>query len=329
MLSLTNMHLMKYKYLRLFVSSAILFIIVFSTKIDFSATFASIGKPLFLIYCLIIPLFINPLISNNTWKIFLKIQGINESFFSLAKINFMSIFLGILLPSSTGFDAVRIYIIEKRNKQKIGTGGASVIIERLLGFYLLSMLAVIGSIVAQKHGVSSNVLFASLLINITILSLFFVLSNKYLYSKLTDHLFKIKRGKKILKYISSTYGAINTFPFKKAIFLAVPLILFFQFSTIFCGFLIFKAFEVDIPFYYHLAFLPLISIISIIPVTISGFGLREGGFVYFYSLLGVNSNISFLISLLYYFVLMMIPAFIGMLIYVFGIDKYKPIKDEL
>ena len=320
---------MKSRFVRFFFSCAILLIVVYNIKIDFLSTFASIEKPLYLIFCIIISICIIPIIVNNTWKILLKSQGIHESFFSLLRINFKSIFLGILLPSSTGFDAVRIYMIEKRNKQMIGAGGASVIIERLIGFYLLSLLGVIGAWVAQKHGVPSKIIFIALIVNIFIFSLFFILTNKYLYSKVNKYLLKVKRGGKIILYITTAYSAINSFPLKKVLLLTVPLILIFQLSTIYCGFLIFKAFGIELQFYYHLAFLPLISIISIIPLSISGFGFREGSFVYFYSLLGVSSNISFLVSLIYYLILALIPAFIGMLLYILGNDKYKSIKNEL
>jgi len=319
----------KNRLFRLCISFFILFIIIKNTNIDLSSIFSLIKKPLFLIYAIPIPLFIIPLIGNKRWKIFLKIQGINGRLFLLIKLYFMSIFFGILLPSSMGFDAVRIYMIEKRNKQKIGAGGASVFVDRLIGFFLLSLLGVIGAWVAQNHGVSSNVLFTALFINFFVISLFFVLRNKSLYSCVTSYLLKIKRRKKIIEYLTLAYSAINSFPLKKVILWTVPLILLGQLSTIFCGFLIFKAFAIDLPFFFHLTFLPLISIISIIPVSISGFGLREGGFVYFYGLFGVDSNISFFVSLLYYFVLMMIPAFIGMLLYLFGSDQIKSIKNEL
>jgi uncharacterized protein (TIRG00374 family) len=320
---------MKNKISRLFISSAILLFIIYNVKIDFAATFASIEKPIYLIYCISIPLFIIPLIVNNRWKLFLKIQGINERFFSLVKINFVSVFLGILLPSSTGFDAIRIYFIEKRNRDKIGAGGASVVIERLVGFYLLSVLGVVGAAVAQLHGVSINVLFAVLLINCFILFVFFVLNNQYVFSKINAFLLRIKKAKKITNYLTALYSAVNNFPIKKVLLLTVPLIILFQLSSVFCGYLLFRAFGINLPFFYHLAFLPLLLIISILPISISGFGIREGGFVYFYGLLGVSDNISFLVSLLYYFILTMIPAFVGMLIYIFGPDDYKFVKKDL
>ena len=112
---------------------------------------------------------------------------------------------------------------------------------------------------------------------------------------------------------------LNLFPIKKSLKYTIPLILAFQFSTIVCGYLVFLAFAVDLPFYNHLAILPLIQIISIIPVSISGFGIREGSFVYFYRILGVNENIAFFASLLYFSLLVLTPALIGMILYL--VDK--------
>ncbi len=321
---LWNKYFIKYVF-----ALVVLTAIIYFFDLNVLLAFKSIHYKYYLLIALLIPLLFNPLISNNRWRIFLKVQGVNESFFSLVRINFVSIFLGLLLPSSSGFDAIRIFMIEKRNKQKLGAGGASVIIERFLGFYILSFLGIIGTLFVLEKGVSINILYFALLINISIIFVFILLKNQYLYSKIFNVLSKIKRFKRMVNYISLLYGYINSFPFRKVLLSTIPLILLFQLSGICCCFLIFKAFGVDIPFLYHLSFMPLILIISIIPVSISGFGLREGGFVYFYSLLGIDNNISFLVSLLYYFLQIVIPAFIGFLLYTFSSNQFKTIKTEL
>lgn len=320
---------MKKRLFRLLISFAILFIVIYNTHFNFSSVFTSIKKPFYLIYAITIPLLISPYISNNRWKIFLSAQGINESFFSLVKINFVSIFLGILLPSTTGFDAIRIYIIEKRNNQKPGNGGASVIMERMLGFYILSIIGIVGSLYAIKHGMSKTILYSILGINIFIILVFWIIKNHIFYIKLNILLSKINKYKLYRNYFASLYGSLNSFPLSKILYSTVPLIILFQLSNILCGVIILKAFDIDVPFLFNLAFLPLISIISIIPISISGLGLREGGFVYFYGLLGIEANVCFLISLLYYFIIIIIPAIIGFLFYFFGPDQFKSIKNEL
>jgi len=306
----------------------ILALIAFTNKLDIVSTFKTIKYKYYLAGALLIPLFINPLISSNRWKIFLEVQGIKEHFLSLVKINFISLFLGIMLPSSTGFDAIRIYIIEKSNRNITGAGGASVIIERLLGFYILTLLGTAGALFILKHGFSYNLLLLILSLNICLALVFIIVKNKYLCSKITGYLSKAKKMKKAAEYLSSLIYSINSFPLKKVLVLTVPLIFLYQLSSVLCGALIFKSFGIDISVFYHLAFLPIIQIISIIPASLSGFGLREGGFIFFYGLIGISSNVCFMCSLLYYFMLMFIPAFIGMFLYMFGNDHFKKANTE-
>lgn len=283
----------------------------------------------YFIIALSIPLLISPFISCSRWKILLKAQGITETIFSLIQINFISVFLGILLPSSIGYDAIRILIIEKRNRDKIGNGGATVIVERFLGIYVLSVIGIIGSIYSVANGGSVNILYTIVLVNIIITLIFFVFRSEYLYARVSSLLSGTNKFAVFKRYFIKIYASFNSFDFKKIVVSILPLIMLFQFSNIICGILIFKAFDITLPIYSHLAFFPLISIISIIPVSISGLGLREGAFVYFYGIIGIDGDISFLVSLIYYFLLMIIPAVIGFIIFVFGPDQYQNIKNEL
>jgi uncharacterized membrane protein YbhN (UPF0104 family) len=75
------------------------------------------------------------------------------------------------------------------------------------------------------------------------------------------------------------------------------------------------------PFYFHFTILPIIWIVTIIPITLSGIGLREGAFVYFYGLLGVGSEKAMIASLLTFLLLIVTPALIGSLILI--IDKKR------
>jgi glycosyltransferase 2 family protein len=311
-------------FVRLMVSVTLVYIILSYFNINLNNTISEIKRAEFILLAMLIPLVINPLISNNRWKVFLRIQGINEKFTSLVRINFISVFLGFMLPSSTGFDAIRIYMIEKRHKSKLGMGGASVIIERLLGFYMLSFLGLVGAIVAYySKGVSIHVLYAVLFIHFFVSLVILVSKNKFLFRKVSGVLEQTSHFKMVANYTEKLYKAINTFPIKSTLQYTLPLILLFQLACIICAYLLFIAFGVNVPFYYHMAFLPLILILSIIPVSISGFGIREGGFVYFYNLIGVSNEIAMVVSLLYYAILMLVPALVGMILYLFSKDSAK------
>jgi len=57
---------------------------------------------------------------------------------------------------------------------------------------------------------------------------------------------------------------------------------------------------VDIPWYSYYIFIPLTVLISMIPVTISGFGVREGAMVYFFGLAGVSNHTAISLSFIWY-----------------------------
>jgi len=80
-------------------------------------------------------------------------------------------------------------------------------------------------------------------------------------------------------------------------------------------YIIAQAFLINITFYEFI----LISIISVVisnilPISIGGLGIREGAFVFLLSKFGVQSEIAFVISISGFFVKILIPGLIGLII---------------
>jgi uncharacterized protein (TIRG00374 family) len=320
---------MKVKLFKIITSLIIIIIIYLVYDLDIVRAIKNIRKPGFILFSLLIPVIVIPIIVNNRWQLFLKVLGINEKFINLVKINFSTAFLGLLLPSSIGYDAIRIYKIEQRHKEYKGNGLASVLIERVLGFYILSFIAIIGGIFCVFNGFSKYLLIISIIVNLMIFIIILIFKSKKLFGYFTKIISVRKIKNKFSDYFNHSYRAINTFPLTKVLFQSVPLILAFQMSTVLCAYLIFLSFDINVPFYYHLAFMPLISIISIVPISISGLGLREGGFVFFYNTVGVASDISFIVGLLYFIILAIFPAFIGMILFIFDKEKMDDFKTKI
>ncbi|HXK50781.1 MAG TPA: lysylphosphatidylglycerol synthase transmembrane domain-containing protein [Clostridiales bacterium] len=305
----------KLKITKFTIGIAILSCVVFYFDVNIIKTFEYLSRPGFLYLSLLVPVFINPAISSNRWKVLLSVQGVHESVFSLAKISFTSIFLGIFLPSTTGSDVIRIYQIESKHNTFKGAGAAPVIVERLFGLLLLSFIGVIGSSIAVSYGLSIKILFVSGVMNFVFLFFLLVLKIFSLNLFMTSVLSKLKKGLSVTGYINAVLVSVNKIPLRKVMLPTLLLISAFQVSTIVCAYLLFRAFNIDIPFYYHFSFMPVIQIMSVIPLSVSGFGIRESGFVYLYGLIGIDPGVSFMVSILYYSVLIFVPAFIGMILY--------------
>lgn len=298
---------MNFKMLiKLFVA-VILFLFIFN---HFQISAQSLYKhrilfPFWIFLSIFIRVVINPILSCSRWKIFLSYAGVSEQLFPLIKISFISLFYGIIMPSSVGVDVIKIFIIEKKHPSIIGTTGSTVIAEMLLGFFLLSIMGTIGTIYLQFKILPSNLYMLMIAISIMLFLLILILSKQVVFDFVKKILYKIGQITKfaiflkIISYIEKLYGALFRLPLKKCFIKALPFMVCFQLSNILIGCFLFYSFGVELPFYIHLALLPIIQIISIIPISISGFGLREGAFAYFYSLVGVAPEISVVVSILY------------------------------
>lgn len=309
--------------LKLLITIGIFYVIFRKFNINISQLFRNIQWFPFIITGLAMRLLLIPTIAINRWKLFLHHSGVEESFFTLAKINFMSAFLGIILPSSQGNDVVRMYMIEKRhnmiNNNK--TSSSSVIIERMIGFMLLSLIGLISSIAIPYFPYKEKVIFLISIITISFVAVIFCLTNRWLYCYLSVRLSRLKVFKKSILFIEKTHFSLVSFPYKKVLIPSVLLILLLQFCTMIIVYLVFLSFGIKLPFYQHMSFYPIIAILSVLPIAISGLGLREGLFVYFYSLVGVSPELAVGVSLINYMVEVLSAACVGGVLYLFNFSK--------
>ena len=308
------------KILKLLLTIAILAYVFKRFQVDVRNLFQAVSSPLCLCLALLFPIAVLPLISSNRWKLFLHEVGVEESFWTLIKINLISVFQGLILPSSQGQDVLRIYYIEKRHPQYRGRSGSTIIIERMLGFIILCSICIIALFFIElPHKTTVFTIIGTIFI--LLLLVVTLLLNKKMNLYLQNKNIKWVGLNKMYSYVMKMYNTIAYFPYKEVLLSSIVLILMYQLSTIMVVYLVFMAYGIHLPLLTHIALYPIISILSMIPITISGLGIREGFFVYFYSLLGIPSDICVCVSLMNYMLVVLLPACMGCLIYV--IDTFK------
>ena len=311
------------KAVQLIVTVLIFYIIFRKFDINLLDTLKKVN-PWYLLLACVLRLVVSPILYINRWKLFLKHSGVEEKFFSLLKISMISAFFGMALPSSQGADVVRMVMIEKRHKGlKIqNTTSSTVLIERIIGFVILALMGLIFTIITDFPD-KYTVLLIIVAINILLWLAVFFITNRKCYEYVTRILSKFGRFKGLVDFISRTYYSFLTFPYKKVLLSSIVIILLFQLNTVLIVFCVFKAFSVDVPFIQHLAFYPIIGILSTIPIAISGLGLREGFFVYFYSLLGVSAATAVSVSLVNYVIETALVGVLGGILYLIDSIKIK------
>jgi hypothetical protein len=74
----------------------------------------------------------------------------------------------------------------------------------------------------------------------------------------------------------------------------------FHLSQVCVQWLLGNAAGVDLPFTYCLVFHPILSVMMALPVSIGGFGVREGGYLYFLTRIDVDDSIAVTVGLLWF-----------------------------
>lgn len=237
-------------------------------------------------------------VSTVRWKLLLP-EGIGlKKLFSLYMIG---AFFNSFLPGIVGGDAVKGYYLYKATG-RAGLVLASVFMDRYLGLVVLIMISIISFPFGFRYLQETNMTWLFLII---ILS--FVLGS-FLF-------FGLRIGKHV-KHVGNLYDYFHAYRNERGtIGKALLLSVLVQFSGFAAVYILARGLGQNIPFLSILVYLPLIILISTIPISISGLGVREGAFVLFFSVIGVSPEAAAAVSLSW-FISILVGSLIGLIEYV-------------
>lgn len=247
--------------------------------------------------------------STYKWKMIARQQGIEASLLLLIKLNLIGLFYGTITPLWIG-DYIRIPYLKEDTRESFGKCTSTVLIDQSLEFAALFILALMGSIILINEFPSLFLVLFSFFFVFIFLALFF--KEKKRSKKFLKTLYRICIPKKLKPFMANEFHSFyESIPSLK--FLFVPLLIeIFSYILFFLQlYILALSFPISIPFISFILIYPIASLISLIPVTISGFGTREGTLIYLFSLYGIADETTVAISLGGYVVTMLIPSFIG------------------
>jgi len=278
-------------------------------------------KPIFLLFSFMI-FFPRIALSTYKWQMIARKQGINVKLLPLIKINLIGLFYGTVTPLWLG-DWVRIFYLKDESKESIGKCASNVIIDQLIEFFSLFILALFGSVIIFRY----------------FPSLFLILISLFIIFILIAYFFKEKeRSKRFLKVI---YKAIvperlkgivaNEFeefykdipPFSS---LLVPFVIeIFSYCLFFIQiYIVALSFSIKISPLQFILIYPISSLIGMIPITVSGLGTREGALIHLFAIYGIEEQIAVAISLTGYLITYLIPSIMGGILSI--MHESRPVK---
>lgn len=244
------------------------------------------------------------------WNLLIKVRNIYVRFWRLFWINSIGSFLGLFLPSSLGTDVVRGYYLMRNNSEK-SVSITSVFVDRVLGVFSLLSMGVIAVFISEDLLAEYN------LRSIVILMFVLALVSVYIFqrSEVVLILEKIKQRtnlKWLVENVMKLHSSILAYKkFPKVLWISFIITLLVQITRVLTYYFIALSFDVKVSIVYFFLFVPLIMIVMMIPISIGGFGIREGTFVAFFTLVGMSINEAVVITFVNSFIDSIITLILG------------------
>lgn len=230
---------------------------------------------------------VNIVLSSLKWRVLLLSDQIDIPLRKLVVSYVIGGFFNVLLPSTIGGDSYRIYDIMRKSGQGVRTA-ASVFADRLSGFIALTFLSLIASFFVA---IKIDKPFLAVLPLAVLAGLFLVL---YLLWRRTPVLWllrvlRLNRIPKLVAFVETFCATLVRYTKDPGTLIQVMVLSFaFQFLLILSVYLMARAIHASAPFIYFLSFVPLITLMETVPISVYGIGVRDMGYVFFFQYAGIS-----------------------------------------
>ncbi len=258
------------------------------------------------------------------WRIVLENYDVLLSLKRLSGFYFIGLFFNNFLPTSIGGDIIRIYKVIGDSDNRTASF-ASVIVERVLGIAATLFLSITSLYYVSHYFNDDKILYTSIILFGLIVSAFILITRKKPFEFLVnvfDKITLLNIGEKINKLL----GAIYTLKEKRKVFVWVfVLSILSQVAIVFMNYAFVRALDIKVDLAYLFLVVPVTIILTMLP-SINGVGIRDGGFVFLLSKVGVSGAAAISLSFLNVIIPMFISLWGGIL---FLMQKKKMKIDEV
>ena len=313
--------------LRIFISLALIFVLF--RKIDFRGTLKVIAHlNLFYFALALVIFFILTVLVFYRWKMLLDAHKVEVPLIRALNSFSGGLFLNLFTPSTIGGDLSRSIDLGAHTK-RYGVIAATVLLDRLSGFAGLVTVAII-SLIFGHQLISDFSVYATVFLMALLLSgVFLVLFNRKIYDRLNRSVSnpstssginpeqgrRAKRGK-FWENFKKLHSEIYFFRQHRGVLGANFLYsIVIQTGASVFSYFVLRSLNTKISLLYPLVFNPVITVITTIPISISGLGLRDAATVFFYKKADVSESIALALSILN-FTTILIFGLIGGILYV-------------
>lgn len=230
------------------------------------------------------------------WIYLLEALDIRAPRGNVVKIFFLSTFFGSFLPTGIGGEAVRAVSFSRLTSKGVESV-ASVAMDRLLGMLSMLLIGLVAFILSYRIYRHPALLATVLGLSVGALAVLAFLLSPALHRRALEHLGDFERGWR--NKLRRGVEAMGRFRSRPGVLVLVLLMsVGVQVLRVFQAFLLSEAMDLGTPLVYFFCFVPLILIITMLPISISGLGTTNLAYVALFGSVGMDPDGAFVLSVL-------------------------------
>ncbi|MBN1894455.1 flippase-like domain-containing protein [bacterium] len=229
------------------------------------------------------------LLGCHQWRLLLAGEDIHIPWMKSLEFYFIGLFFNNVLVGGVGGDIFRVIDV-RRYSRKGAASLSTVFLDRMMGFFVLSAMAVLAAPwFLFRHGTAHAVgLFMGLFAAGWVLFLLMIFSKKF-GKPPAWILKKILPSAQVCRF-RDVRGKITAFVRNGRLFWSVTgLSVLIQAARIMTHYMLGRSIGIQVSAGYFLLFIPVIAVISSLPVTFGGIGIREQAGVILFGTVGVQA----------------------------------------
>ncbi len=226
------------------------------------------------------------------WHILLVVKNVVLPLWSLLVITLIGKFWGLFLPSSVGVDIVRGYYLYRKTASG-AIAASSVLIDKVLALWALLLMGCFGLLFygAILEGLKIGVYLAAVLLLTG--ALLYSLQREDMVMFLEKRLARLLGSSLSRKVLNVYHSFLEYRRFRSTLWLSFALSILLQLVRVLGVYTMALALDIQIPAIYYFVLIPVSMILIMLPISIGGFGLREGIFVALFALAGMSTTDAF------------------------------------
>lgn len=283
----------------------IIFVLIFRA-IDFSGVIEAIGQLdiEYLVLALVIQL-LSTLVASYRWFLIMNVLQFGEKFTFYLKSYFKGAFFNQGLPTTIGGDALRVLDVARLGFRK-REAFYGVFIDRIVGLLGLLLLNLLANAINPELLGEKIFYLINAIVLLSILAVLIIMSMKKV-----EALTRYKIGQ-LLFDLSSRLNTVYRNARDTGIQITLSIII--HLLSILGIFVLGRDIGLEYDLLTYLVIMPPVFLLTLIPISLAGWGVREGAMLGLFMLIGADKTLILTISLVYGFIVL-ISSLPGMVFY--------------